>query len=481
MITVAESIPVRSSLIIRCASLHRHLLRRLTMLVFLLLYSALLFSAGRGGEVFLLEVKGPIGPAVSDYLSRSLDHAEKKNAELVIVRMDTPGGLDSSMRDIIKRIVAAQVPVASFVAPSGARAASAGTYILYASHVAAMAPATNLGAATPVQISPGVLPAGKPSGDKNGDEDKKNGEGEDSKAAPAEPMEKKIVNDAAAYIRGLAEMRGRNAEWAEKAVREAASLTAKDALEQGVIDFLANGVPELLKSLDGHRVDVLGQERELATSGVVVTPLEPDWRSRLLAIITNPNVAYILMLLGIYGLFFELSNPGNILPGVAGAICLLLALYAFQVLPVNYAGLALMLLGIAFMIGEAFVPSFGALGIGGAIAFIVGSLILMETDVEEYTISVPLVIGFALASVAFFSLVMTMVAKLRHKPVVSGEEQMVGSTGEVLDPFDSQGRIRVHGEVWEARTQVPLSRGERVRVKAIDGLVLRVEPEPEEN
>ncbi len=455
-----------------------NLFRPVMALVVLLACTAMLQAADRAGEVFLLEVKGAIGPAVSDYVSRSMDYAEEQNAQLVILRMDTPGGLDSSMRDIIKRIIAARVPVATFVAPSGARAASAGTYILYASHVAAMAPATNLGAATPVQISPGMLPSGKPSPDKDsGDEDGAEGD----EKVPAEPMKKKIVNDAAAYIRGLAQMRGRNAEWAEKAVREAASLSAEEALEQGVIDFKADNVPELLRAMDGHRVTVLGEPWVLATSGVIVTPLEPDWRSRLLSIITNPNVAYILMLLGIYGLFFELSNPGNILPGVAGAICLLLALYAFQVLPVNYAGLALMMLGIAFMIAEVFVPSFGALGIGGAIAFVVGSLILMETDIEEYTISVPLVVGFAVASLAFFSLVVTMVAKLRRKPVVSGREQMVGSVGEVLDPFDGQCRIRVHGEIWGARATEPLGRGQKVRVKAVDGLVLVVEAEPKED
>lgn len=439
-----------------------------------LLSLALLPRQGVAADrVILLELKGAIGPAVADYVVRGIEYAEEQNAQLVILRMDTPGGLDSSMRDIIKKIVSAQVPVATYVAPSGARAASAGTYILYASHVAAMAPATNLGAATPVQISPSWMPDAAPSKGKD--------KGEEGQEAPADAMEKKIVNDAAAYIRGLAKMHGRNADWAEKAVREGVSLDAEDALEQQVIDLMADDLSALLTAVDGRRVTVLGHERVLRTAGLSATVLEPDWRSRLLAVITNPNVAYILMLLGIYGLFFELSNPGNILPGVAGAISLLLALYAFQVLPVNYAGLALMLLGIGFMVAEVFVPSFGALGIGGAIAFIVGSLILMETDVEEYTISIPLVIGFALASVAFFTLVVTMVAKLRHRPVVSGREQMLGSVGEVLEAFDAQGRIRVHGEVWEAQTAHPLTRGQRVRVKAMDGLVLTVEAEATED
>jgi membrane-bound serine protease (ClpP class) len=431
--------------------------------------------APAGDEVVLLDINGAIGPAVADYVVRGIDYAEDRHAQLVVLRMDTPGGLDSSMRDIIKKIVAARVPIATYVAPSGARAASAGTYILYASHIAAMAPATNLGAATPVQIAPSLLPKGKPTG---GGKDKEEGKAEE---APVEPSERKIVNDAAAYIRGLAKMRGRNADWAEKAVREAASLTAEDALKQHVIEIIAPNLTSLFKALDGREVRVLGQVRTLRTAGAIPEVLAPDWRSRLLAIITNPNVAYILMLVGIYGLFFELANPGNILPGVAGAICLLLALYAFQVLPVNYAGLALMLLGIAFMIAEVFVPSFGALGIGGAVAFVVGSLILMDTEVKAFSVSVPLVIGFALASMAFFTLVVGMVARLRRKPVVSGREEMIGSRGEVVASFDTRARVRVHGEMWEARTRTPLAKGQRVRVEALDGLVLVVEPETEED
>jgi membrane-bound serine protease (ClpP class) len=442
------------------------------------------------GPVLLLEVKDAIGPAVSDFITRGIERAAKDQAQLVIIRMDTPGGLDTAMRDIIQAIVGSPIPIATYVAPSGARAASAGTYILYASHIAAMAPATNLGAATPVQIGgPGGLPGGKDSPlDGEGEapsEDAEDEQGKDSsKAAKPQPgtaMERKIINDAVAYIRGLAQMRDRNAEWAEAAVREGASLSAADALERGVIDLMAVDVPDLLRQLDGRSVQVMGYERKLATTGAALVVVEPDWRSRLLAVITNPNVAYILMLLGVYGLFFELANPGNILPGVAGAICLLLALYAFQVLPVNYAGVALILLGLAFMVAEVFVPSFGALGIGGAVAFIIGSVILMETDVPGYGVSLPLVVSFSLLSAVFFMTVMTMVVRQRRQPVVTGHEEMVGSIGEATDAFAESGHIRVHGELWQAQSSAPIAKGQRVRVRALEGLTLLIEPLPKEN
>ncbi|NIP71723.1 MAG: nodulation protein NfeD [Gammaproteobacteria bacterium] len=433
-------------------------------------------GATDSGAALLFNVSGPIGPATSDYLVRGLEKAADQKAELAVVRMDTPGGLDTSMREIIQAIIESPVPVATFVAPGGARAASAGTYILYASHIAAMAPGTNLGAATPVQVIGG--PPGPGGGDRP--EDGPEPDSEDEGGAGPEPsgdaMERKMVNDAVAYIRSLAKLRGRNADWAEEAVRSAASLPADEALKLNVIDVVVRDVPALLAAIDGREVSVKGQKVALSTKNLAVQAVEPDWRTRLLSVITNPNVAYVLMLIGIYGLFFEFANPGFIVPGVVGAIALVLALYALHVLPVNYAGLALILLGIVFMLAEVFVPSFGALGIGGVIAFVIGSIILMDTESEFYTISRPLIFAVALTSAGAFIGVMGMVLKARMRPVVSGRESLVGATGEAVDDFEDRGRIRAQGEIWQAHTQRPVKKGQPVRVTALHGLRVEIEP-----
>jgi membrane-bound serine protease (ClpP class) len=427
---------------------------------------------------FVLEVKGAIGPAVSDYVRRNLVAAREAGAEFVVLRMDTPGGLDSSMREINSDILASSVPVVTYVAPSGARAASAGTYIAYASHLAAMAPGTNLGAATPVQIggpSPFSPAPREPEEKKDkGEADKK--DGADKPRAPPATMTDKMVNDAVAYIRSLAQLRGRNVEWAERAVREAATLSAQDAQKEGVIDLIAADLDELRRQLDGREVAVLGKARRLSTTDLTFKFVEPDWRSQLLAIITNPNVAYLLMLIGIYGLILEFYSPGAVLPGVVGAISLLLALYAFQILPVNYAGLALIFLGVVFMVGEHFLPSFGVLGIGGAASFVIGSIMLLDTDVPGFGISPMLIGSIAAVSAGFFVLTMTLLLRARGRPVVSGGEEMLGATGCVVRWEGREGWVRVYGELWKARADKPLSPGQDIRVEQMEGLTLLVQP-----
>jgi membrane-bound serine protease (ClpP class) len=459
----------------------------------------------------ILEIKGAIGPATAQYLSRAFESARKKQVDLIILQMNTPGGLVASTRDIITEILTAPVPVVGYVSPGGAHAASAGTYILYATHVAAMAPATNLGAATPVNMSGPGLPGqdkkkpsdeqyikktlkkaidklkadqqpGKTADDKKSAK-KDNSKGEDDKSedgekqlAPADPMKAKMINDMVAYIRGLAQLRGRNADWAEKAVREAASLPSKEALEQNVIDLTARDLGELLEKIDGRVVEVGKTKVTIKTKGMITERIEPDWQMKFLGVITNPNVAFILMLIGIYGIIFEFWHPGLVGPGVIGGVCLLLGLYAMNILPLNYTGAGLVLLGLAFMTAEAFIPSFGILGIGGLIAFVVGSTLLFDADSPEFQLSWVVIASTALFSGLLFAIVLGVAWRSMRRPITSGAAAMVGTLAEILEWSKGEGFVWADGERWKASGDEKLKKGQHVEIKEVEGLNLVVGP-----
>ncbi|KRB68022.1 serine protease [Noviherbaspirillum sp. Root189] len=444
-----------------------------------LFFACCVGSAGLPASVSLLTVDDAIGPATADYIIRGIARAEKDGQQLVILKLDTPGGLDVSMRSIVKAILGSPVPIATFVAPGGARAASAGTYILYASHIAAMAPGTNLGAATPVQLG----------GNEPRDPDKSDNRGTgkpdpnaDKKAAggnePASPMMRKQVNDAVAYIRGLAQMRGRNAEWAERAVRDGVSLPAEEAVKLRVVDYVAEDVPALLARLDGKEVTAGGQTRTLHTAGASVIDAQPDWRIKILSTITNPSIALLLLTLGVYGIIFELMSPGSGVPGVVGTLLLLIGLYALQLLPVNYAGLALILLGLSFMVAEAFLPSFGVIGAGGIGAFVVGALLLIDTDVPGYGIPFTVIASIAVISALALAGIATLAVKTRRLSAPRNPDRIVGSVAEVIDAdaAANEAWAQVHGEIWRVVSSVPLHRSQKVRVVARAGLTLEVVP-----
>ena len=415
-------------------------------------------ATAEAASITELDIEGPIGVATADYVDAGIQHAIERDADLIIINIDTPGGLVKPMRGIVQDILASNVPIAVYVTPPGARADSAGTYILLAAHIAAMAPTTHIGAATPVPLMGGGQPE----------------DGQES--TPSTATDRKVINDAISYIRGLAERRGRNADWAELAVTEAATLTASEALEQNVIDYVAADRNELLGLLDGLEVETASGEQVISTSDAVVDEFEPNWRIRLLTVIANPEIVLILGLIGLYGLMYEGWNPGAIVPGVVGAICLLLAAYALQVIPVNYAGLALILIGVALIVAEVFAPSFGALGIGGIAAFVFGAIIMFDTDVPGFGISIAFVTSIAIVFAALVIWVLGYLLKLRRRGAVSGRGSIIGGVATVLDDFADSGKVWLEGEAWQARSSVPLKQDQEVVVRAMDGLVLVVEP-----
>ncbi|MGF1692253.1 NfeD family protein [Photobacterium kagoshimensis] len=471
-------------------------------------------------DVWVIEIKGGIGPAISDYVSREIVLAQEQQAKFIVLKMDTPGGLDTSMREIIQAITISPIPIATWVGPAGSRAASAGTYILLASHIASMAPGTNLGAATPVSLGgpqrdkdsdsnnpfapkqeqPDEASRSQPApsseqspSDSSDQTDKTTGTNKDESEAAGKPeqtdnapgegdkiaaktaMEKKVMNDAAAYIQSLAKLHGRNEVWAEKAVTEAASLDAESALAKNVIDFIAPNLDQLIAKANGRTVIVNGVQSDIALSNVAYIEREQDWRFKLLTVITNPNVAYILMLIGIYGLLLEFYNPGVGLPGVLGGICLILAMYSLQLLPVSYAGLGLLLLGIALMIAETFSPSFGILGLGGIVAFVLGSVMLMDTETPGFQIAVPLIVGLTVVSALFFFVIIALLLKVRRRPVTTGVQLIQGQIATVICGFPGEGKVMVDGEIWQARSNMQYQQGDHVVVTNISGLWLDVE------
>ena len=454
--------------------------------VFTALILGFLASAAHADEkVVVLELRGALGVATADYIISGIEHAEATGAELVIIDMDTPGGLMAPMRDIIQTILNSSVPVATYVSPEGARADSAGTYILLASHIAAMAPTTHLGAATPVSLTgDNVTPeqdtedteeATEEQEEATDDEAEPEAESQ-SDPQPGTSMERKVLNDAIAYIRGLAERHGRNADWAEDAVRDAATLTASEALEQNVIEFIANDHTALLEMIDGHEITIDGETVTLETSNVVIETYEANWRIKILSAVASPEIVLLLGMIGLYGLMYEGWNPGAIIPGVVGVICLLLAAYGLQVLPVNYAGLALIIVGLALMTAEAFAPSFGALGLGGIAAFVFGAIMMFDSGIPGFGISLTFVISIAIIAALLVIWMVGFILKLRRRGAVSGSDSIVGGVGIAMSDFSGEGMVWLEGEAWAARTRTPVSKDQEVVVKKMIGLTLEIEP-----
>jgi membrane-bound serine protease (ClpP class) len=425
-------------------------------------------------NVVVIEIKGGIGVATAEYVLSGIEYAETSGAELIIIQMDTPGGLMGPMRDIVQGVLSSSVPIATYVSPAGARAASAGTYILLASHIAAMNPTSHVGAATPVALAGSDGSPSQP-GEQSSDDDT------DSALPSVSAMERKALNDAVSYIRSLAERYGRNEDWAEKAVRDADTLTAHEALEQNVIEFVADDRAELLRLIDGYEIEIGGKTVTLATTTAVIEAYEPSWRIKILSTIANPEIVLLIGLIGLYGIMYEGWNPGAILPGVVGVICLLLAAYALQLLPVNYAGLVLIIVGIALMVAEAFAPSFGALGFGGVVAFAFGAIMMFDSDVPGFGISIKFVLGLSIAFALAIIWLISYLLKLRRRGAVSGRDSIIGGVGTALHNFTGEGKVWLEGESWTAHSDIAVAKGQQVSVRQLNGLVLEVEPITESN
>jgi membrane-bound serine protease (ClpP class) len=397
-------------------------------------------------KVYLITIDAPITPVISEFIIKSIDTASRNNAEAIVIQLDTPGGLVDSMREIVKKMMSADIPVVVYVAPAGARAASAGVFITIAANIAAMAPSTHIGAAHPVTM-----------------------EGKMDKT-----METKVVNDLAAMARSIAEKRGRNSKWAEAAVRKSVSITETEALKERVIDLIAPDLPTLLKEIDGRTVDLITGKKTLKTATAQVNEITMGFRYRILEIISNPNIAYILMILGFYGLYFELANPGAVFPGVAGAISLILAFYALHTLPINYAGLMLIILGVGLFIAEAFITSHGVLGVGGAVAMAIGSVMLIESPSPYLRISWAVIVPVVALSALLFIITVSLAVRIQREKADTGKEGMIGLEGEAKTDIHVRGQVFVRGEYWNAWSEEPIQKGERVKIEAVEGLKLKV-------